>query len=366
MKGSEIGLILSSLILSINVYHNVLRGIFTAGHIVVVLLAGLFLSIFDYELALGQGQSQQQSLLTYKNPNLGGSIQYPSDWELQEESNDKLRFIKQEGFVTADLNVENLDEPKTMLSEYASTRVNELQAQRPEFQLISNEPTTISNKPAQKVVYTFEREEDGKTNKVMRIWSINEGKLYTLAHVAESSQYNRYLPTFQRMVDSFSIGPSSSSPGSSTTQVQSSDGNREENNERLPPTPPINGDRNCNPSYPTVCIESPPPQLNCGNIPYKNFKVTNHPPHITYGKEFEIETDVPNEIQAVALMRPSVTTHCVDTEQRYVGVDFSHNNHDRLIAKIPSNRNIAPPGYYMLFVIKENNIPSKARFVLLS
>ena len=170
-----------------------------------MILAGLFLSLFDYELALGQGQSQQQSLLTYKNPNLGGSIQYPSDWELQEESNDKLRFIKQEGFVTADLNVENLDESETTLSEYANTRVNELQTQRPEFQLISNEPTTISNKPAQKVVYTFEREEDGKTNKVMRIWTINEGKLYTLAYIAESTQYDRYLPAFQRMVDSFRL-----------------------------------------------------------------------------------------------------------------------------------------------------------------
>jgi hypothetical protein len=104
----------------------------------------LYCDVASFELALGQGQSQQQSLLTYKNSNLGGSIQYPSDWELQEESNDKLRFIKQEGFVTDDLNVENLDESETTLSEYASTRVNELQAQRPEFQLISSEPTTIS------------------------------------------------------------------------------------------------------------------------------------------------------------------------------------------------------------------------------
>jgi hypothetical protein len=105
-----------------------------------------------------------------------------------------------------------------------------------------------------------------------------------------------------------------------------------------------------------------PPYLFRGNRP----EILNHPHHITYGKEFEIETDIPNEIQAVALMRPSVTTHCVDTEQRYVGLNFSHNNHDSLIAKVPSNRNIAPPGYYMLFVIKENNIPSIARFVLLS
>ena len=165
-------------------------------------LTVLLLSWDNYKSALGQAQQQFQN---YQNPTLGFSIQYPSDWELQEESNDKLRFIKQEGFVTADLNVESLDESETTLSEYANTRVNELQGERPEFQLISNEPTTISNKPAQKVIYTFEREEDGKTNKVMRIWTINEDKLYTLAYIAESTQYDRYLPAFQRMVDSFRL-----------------------------------------------------------------------------------------------------------------------------------------------------------------
>ena len=221
----------------------------------------------NYKFALGQAQQQFQN---YQNPTLGVSIQYPSDWELQEESNDKLRFIKQEGFVTADLNVENQDESETTLAEYANTRVNELQAQRPGFQLISNEPTTISNKPAQKVVYTFEREEDGKTNKVMRIWSTNEDKLYTLAYIAESSQYDRYLPTFQRMVDSFRIGDSDS--GRSTTQVQSSDGSREDNN----------GGGNCDRiSYPDpdICIPPYPPDLNCPDISYKNFQVTGADPH---------------------------------------------------------------------------------------
>jgi hypothetical protein len=224
----------------------------------------LLLSWDNYKSALGQAQQQFQN---YQNPTLGVSIQYPSDWELQEESNDKLRFIKQEGFVTADLNVENLDESETTLSEYANTRVNELRAQRPGFQLISNEPTTISNKPAQKVVYTFEREEDGKTNKVMRIWSTNEDKLYTLAYIAESSQYDRYLPTFQKMVDSFRLSDGDS--GSSTTQVQSSDESREDDN----------GGGNCDPSYPTVCIKSPPPQLNCDGVPYKDFQVIGADPH---------------------------------------------------------------------------------------
>jgi hypothetical protein len=161
----------------------------------------------------------------------------------------------------------------------------------------------------------------------MRIWSINEGKLFTLAYIAESSQYDRYLPTFQRMVDSFSIADNGSG--------SSSDRNREDNNgggncDRIsypdsdicippyPPdlncpdvpyknfqvtgrdphgfdrdndgigcdsadggrvTPPENGNGDCDASYSTVCIKSPPPDLNCGDIRHKNFRVTGTDPH---------------------------------------------------------------------------------------
>ncbi len=36
---------------------------------------------------------------------------------------------------------------------------------------------------------------------------------------------------------------------------------------------------NCDPAYPTVCIPSPPPDLNCGDIPYRNFTVLPPDPH---------------------------------------------------------------------------------------
>lgn len=36
---------------------------------------------------------------------------------------------------------------------------------------------------------------------------------------------------------------------------------------------------NCDPSYPTVCIPPPPPDLDCNDIPYRNFKVYPPDPH---------------------------------------------------------------------------------------
>jgi uncharacterized protein YraI len=36
---------------------------------------------------------------------------------------------------------------------------------------------------------------------------------------------------------------------------------------------------NCDPSYPDVCIPSPPPDLDCGDIPYRRFRVLPPDPH---------------------------------------------------------------------------------------
>ncbi len=44
------------------------------------------------------------------------------------------------------------------------------------------------------------------------------------------------------------------------------------------PTAPSAGG-NCHPSYPTVCIPPPPPDLDCKDIPYKRFQVVGDDPH---------------------------------------------------------------------------------------
>ncbi len=37
--------------------------------------------------------------------------------------------------------------------------------------------------------------------------------------------------------------------------------------------------RNCDPAYPDVCIPPPPPDLDCADIPYRNFRVLPPDPH---------------------------------------------------------------------------------------
>jgi len=45
------------------------------------------------------------------------------------------------------------------------------------------------------------------------------------------------------------------------------------------PPPPPTARPNCDPSYPDVCIPPPPPDLDCGDIPYRRFRVLEPDPH---------------------------------------------------------------------------------------
>ncbi len=101
-----------------------------------------------------------------------------------------------------------------------------------------------------------------------------------------------------------------------------------------------------------------PPYMFKGQRP----EIEDVPDKIPYGKKFEIKTTDANDIEDVALIRSTTTTHCVNTEQRYVGLVFD-NKSDKIIAEVPTNRNLVPPGYYMLFIIKQDGIPSKSKFV---
>lgn len=89
-------------------------------------------------------------------------------------------------------------------------------------------------------------------------------------------------------------------------------------------------------------------------------------PTLTYAKTFGIFSEhAQNGMQAV-LVAPSATTHSFDMNQRVVPLRIaSVVEAGGLNAVAPANSAIAPPGYYMLFVIDADGTPSIARWVRL-
>ena len=55
-------------------------------------------------------------------------------------------------------------------------------------------------------------------------------------------------------------------------------------------------------------------------------------------------------------------THGFDEDQRFLPLSFSTSS-GSLTIQAPANANLAPPGYYMLFLVNANGVPSIATFV---
>ncbi|HMO79275.1 MAG TPA: DUF1929 domain-containing protein [Pyrinomonadaceae bacterium] len=86
------------------------------------------------------------------------------------------------------------------------------------------------------------------------------------------------------------------------------------------------------------------------------------PGAVAYNDAFVIDTPQPANIEQVVMMRVSSVTHSVDFEQRRVPLTFWVDKNG-LNARAPANSNIAPPGYYMLFVLDGDGVPSEARMM---
>jgi hypothetical protein len=104
-----------------------------------------------------------------------------------------------------------------------------------------------------------------------------------------------------------------------------------------------------------------PPYLFRGPRP----AVVSAPATVAYGSVFTIElgTSV-DEVASVCLIRQSAVTHQINTDQRYVGLAIIPTmSRTGVTVQAPPDANLAPPGFYMLFVVNRLGVPSVAAWV---
>jgi len=101
-----------------------------------------------------------------------------------------------------------------------------------------------------------------------------------------------------------------------------------------------------------------PPYLFKGPRP----TITSVPASAIYTLNFSVSTPDAASISSVVLMRPGSLTHGFDMNQRYVSLSFTAGS-GTLTVNSPASRDIAPPGYYMLFLVNNMGIPSTASFM---
>jgi hypothetical protein len=101
-----------------------------------------------------------------------------------------------------------------------------------------------------------------------------------------------------------------------------------------------------------------PPYLFKGSRP----AVASAPANIQCGQTFFIGTPDAANISSVSLLRPGAATHAFNQDQRFMGLTFQQVS-GGLNVQLPANKNLAPPGYYMIFLVNSNGVPSIGRFV---
>jgi hypothetical protein len=103
-----------------------------------------------------------------------------------------------------------------------------------------------------------------------------------------------------------------------------------------------------------------PPYLFKGPRP----TISQAPSQIQYGSNFFVSTPDSATIASVVLIRSGAVTHFFDQNERYVPLSFTQTS-GGLTVTAPINANLAPPGYYMLFIVNSAGVPSIAPFVQL-
>jgi hypothetical protein len=164
----------------------------------------------------GQGPT---NLLNYQNPTFGIKMQYPTDWTASTSGIPSYNGII--GFYSplqglydtlpAELTLSITTYSKAIsLDEYTKTTLGALEKQG--IKVDESSQNTLAGKPGYKVTFSPPSPATQTTPvslKVMQIWTIIDNKVYLLSFNADSTKFTTYLPTVQKMLDSFQIQPPS-------------------------------------------------------------------------------------------------------------------------------------------------------------
>jgi hypothetical protein len=101
-----------------------------------------------------------------------------------------------------------------------------------------------------------------------------------------------------------------------------------------------------------------PPYLFKGARP----SITSAPTSVKYAQVFTVATPDAASITQVTWIRLGSVTHSFNQQQRLNHLQFVQAT-GALTITAPANANLAPPGYYMLFMLNGSGVPSIARII---
>jgi hypothetical protein len=92
--------------------------------------------------------------------------------------------------------------------------------------------------------------------------------------------------------------------------------------------------------------------------------ITSAPGQIAYNAPFTVNTPDAARIAKVSLIKLGTVTHDYNMSATFLNLSFAAQG-GALSITAPANVNLAPPGYYMLFIVDSSGVPSVAAIMKL-
>jgi DNA-binding beta-propeller fold protein YncE len=191
----------------------------------------LFVSNFSY--AVVEEKKQSSGLKTYTNPDYNVKIEYPKNWKKSEQdlpANVIVQFTApdtKDGSQTSSLLVSNYNMLNdTNLDNFIDFFFKERYTKPSEYKLLSSSDTTLAGMKARQFnLYDYNKvsipgfSDSTSTDKVMRILGVdnNTRNGYAIKYASQPGLYKKYLPTAQKMIDSFEVTNTNASTGLQST-----------------------------------------------------------------------------------------------------------------------------------------------------
>ena len=118
---------------------------------------------------------------------------------------------------------------------------------------------------------------------------------------------------------------------------------------------------NCNADHPNHQIYSPPYLFNANGSLATRPTITSAPNSTGYGATINVQAS--SNIQRFTMVKMSGVTHNLNSDQRFLNVNFSTVSNGSYQLNLHNNPNVLTPGYWMLFALNSQGVPSVSKVI---
>jgi hypothetical protein len=145
--------------------------------------------------------------LTYDDIITGFSIKYPPDWERAQHLDKSVTFLAPRES-NSDTNPAGLGimvievESNKTLASITQNQLNKLKNLYPDIQILESMETIFLGHPSHMIIFTA-TDNTQSMRKAMQIWFKEDNKAFLMTYKSDNQRYSKYLPTIDKMLNSF-------------------------------------------------------------------------------------------------------------------------------------------------------------------